>query len=395
MASEFVFTSQSVTAGHPDKICDRISDAIVDRFLLTDPLCRVAAECAVAKGVAFIATRFAAENSVDVASVARRVIEESGYTGSDFNARDCSVLTSLVEMPASLRQPVDERQLEDRELDRLTALNQITAFGYACRQTPELMPLPIVLAHDLAGALAEARKSGLATQLTPDATTQVGVAYADREPRRVHSITVVVSQRQPDAMDLKTLRALVTEKVIEPVFARRDIRPDDSSRVFVNPNGLIIGGGPATHSGMTGRKTGVDTYGGFARQSESAMSGKDPLRVDRVACYAARYAAKNIVAAGLAEECEVQLSYSVGMAAPVSVNLDTFGTAVMKPARIRQRLGDCLDLRVGAVIARFALRELPARHDGHFYRRLSAYGQLGRSEPECPWELTDLAGELA
>jgi S-adenosylmethionine synthetase len=326
MKRNFVFTSESVTRGHPDKLCDQISDAVVDHYLARDPLARVITECAIAKGVAFVATRFASAIRADIAALGREVIREVGYRDASFGARDYSILTSIVELPATVRVARLEEELDAEDLNRLTAQNQVTVFGFACNQTPVLMPLPIVLAHRLARALSGARDTEACNYLTPDGTTQVGIEYRDRRPYRVHGITVVVSQQTHDAPALETLREELIELAIKPVFEKESVRLDDRTGIFVNPGGPRIGGGPAVHSGMTGRKTAMDLYGGYAHQSGSALSGKDPLRVDRIAAYVARFAAKNIVAAGLAQECEVQLSYSIGFAKPVSIQVETFGT---------------------------------------------------------------------
>lgn len=391
MNTDFVFTSESVTEGHPDKLCDRISDAIVDSFLERDPHARIVAECAAAKGVVFIAARFAAEASLDIPAVARQVIQGVGYDAGEFNAHDCGVLTSLVELPADSRVSQDESDLDDEALERLTAQNQVTVFGFACDQTPVLMPLPIWLAHGLARRLAVVRREGILSYLTPDGTTQVGVEYRERQPQRIHSLTVVVSQHSAAAPNAMTLRRDLTEHVILPVFEGESIRPDERTRIFINPEGIKVGGGPSHHSGLTGRKTATDTYGGYARHSGSALSGKDPLRIDRVAAYAARYAAKNVVAAGLARVCEVQLSYSIGLAGPVGLQVETFGTAQVADHQIAHRLMAAFDFRLGGIIRSFELRSWPARCQNGFYQHLAAYGQVGRLDLALPWEATDLA----
>jgi S-adenosylmethionine synthetase len=394
MNTDFVFTSESVTDGHPDKLCDRISDAIVDGFLERDPYARIVAECAAAKGVVFIAARFAAEASLDIPAVARHVIHEVGYDEGEFNARDCGVLTSLVELPTDSRVSQDEGEMDEEALERLTAQNQVTVFGFACDQTAALMPLPIWLAHGLAQRLAMVRSERLLPYLTPDATTQVGVEYRERQPQRIHSLTVVVSQQSAASPNTMTLRRDLTEHVILPVFAGESIHPDQRTRIFINPEGIKVGGGPAFHSGLTGRKTATDTYGGYARHSGSALSGKDPLRIDRVAAYAARYAAKNAVAAGLARICEVQLSYSIGLAGPVGLQVETFGTGTIADGEIAHRLMTAFDFRLGGIIRSFDLRHWPARRQGGFYQHLAAYGQVGRLDLTLPWEGTELAPAL-
>lgn len=393
MRTDFMFTSESVTAGHPDKLCDQISDAIVDRFLLHDPYARIVCECAAAKGVVFIAARFASDVSVDIASTARQVIERAGYHQGEFNAQDCSVLTSFIEMPLTARVGQDEHEMDDSLLERLTPKNQVTVFGFACTETPALMPLPIWLAHRLARQLSQVRVDATMPYLTPDGTTQVGIEYYDWRPFRIHSITIVVSQQSADP-DHKVLQEQLAEHVLRPVFAGEAIQPDARTHIFVNPNGTRVGGGPAYHSGLTGRKTAMDTYGGYARHSGSALSGKDPLRIDRVAAYAARYAAKNVVAAKLAKACEIQLSYSIGFARPVSLQVETFGTGTLASDEIARRLEAGMDFRLGNIIRRFDLRHWPARTNGRFYIELAAYGQVGRPDLELPWEKTDLVGSL-
>lgn len=389
MKTNFVFISDSVTEGHPDKLCDQISDAIVDHFLERDPYSRIITECAVAEGVTFIAARFASEASVDIPVVARQVIREVGYEDhGDFSARDCSVLTSLVELPPEMHVKRDEQDMDEKAVERLSATHQVTVFGFACDQTPALMPLPIWLAHCLARRLNAVRLSRLAPYLTPDGTTQVGVEYRNSRPYRIQSITLVVSQQTVDP-DIETVREDLIENVIKPVFIHEAIQPDENTRIFINPDGPRVGGGPAFHAGLTGRKTAIDTYGGFARHSGSALSGKDPLRIDRIAAYAARYAAKNVVAAGLAEECEVQLSYSIGLSRPVSLQLETFGTGTIQDDEIARRLEAAFDFRMGGIIRAFDLRHMPGKIKGGFYQKLAAYGQVGRMDIGMPWEKTD------
>lgn len=391
MRTDFLFTSQSVTEGHPDKLCDQISDAIVDRFLRQDPLSRIIAECAVTTGVVFIAARFASDAMVDLADVARGVIRQVGYDGEDFNPNDATVLTSLHELAAPQRPPVDERGMCDEALDALTVRNQVNAFGFACDQTSALMPLPIWLAHRLARRLTAVRLERRLPYLCPDGTARVGVEYRACRPYRIHSVTLVASQKEAAGPDAKALRDDLIEAVIRPVFEREPVRPDDGTGIFVNPDGPFIGGGPAVHSGLTGRKSAVDTYGEYCRRSGAALSGKDPTRIDRVAAYAARYAAKNIVAAGLARECEVQLSYAIGQARPVSIQVETFATGHVDDGAIAGRLEAHFDFRLGAIVRDFNLRHLPAALKGGFYRKLAAYGHVGRMDIGLPWEKTDKA----
>jgi S-adenosylmethionine synthetase len=400
MRKDFIFTSESVTEGHPDKLCDQISDAIVDRFLRQDPASAIIAECGVATAIVFIAARFASNVSIDIPDIARQVIMQIGYEQPDFNGKTCSIITSFQEMPRDDRRLFDEKDLPEEEMDRLTVKDQVTVFGFACKQTPALMPLPIWLAHKLARRLTSVRLQKLLPYLTPDGKTQVGVEYRDRRPYRIHSITVVASQsRSPaaDGPDGKQLQDDLKEAVIEFVFQEEEIKPDKDTHLFINPDGLLIGGGPAMHAGLTGRKTAVDTYGEYARHSGAALSGKDPCRIDRVGAYAARYAAKNVVAAGLADECEVQLSYSIGLSHPVSIQVETFGTGRVEDEAIATLLKQHFDFRLAGIIKQFNLRRLPSLMQGGFYRKLAAYGHVGRLDIDLPWEVTDktaVLGEL-
>jgi S-adenosylmethionine synthetase len=400
MRKDFIFTSESVTEGHPDKLCDQISDAIVDRFLRQDPASAIIAECGVATAIVFIAARFASNVSIDIPDIARQVIMQIGYEQPDFNGKTCSIITSFQEMPRDDRRLFDEKDLPEEEMDRLTVKDQVTVFGFACKQTPALMPLPIWLAHKLARRLTSVRLQKLLPYLTPDGKTQVGVEYRDRRPYRIHSITVVASQsRSPaaDGPDGKQLQDDLKEAVIEFVFQEEEIKPDKDTHLFINPDGLLIGGGPAMHAGLTGRKTAVDTYGEYARHSGAALSGKDPCRIDRIGAYAARYAAKNVVAAGLADECEVQLSYSIGLSHPVSIQVETFGTGRVADEAIATLLKQHFDFRLAGIIKQFNLRRLPSLMQGGFYRKLAAYGHVGRLDIDLPWEVTDktaVLGEL-
>lgn len=392
MNRDFVFTSESVTEGHPDKLCDQISDALVDRFLQQDPRSLVIAESAVATGIVFVALRFASEASVDVTHAVRNVIREVGYEHEGFDARTCTVMVSAREIPATQR-PADERELDEDAIERITVSDQVTLFGYACRQTPSLMPLPISLAHRLARQLAEARRSGRIASLAPDGKTQVAVEFRNRRPVRLHGITLVTSHfgEVPDA---EKLEQELRELVIAPVFEGEEIGPDAKTRIFVNPGEALAQGGPAVHAGLTGRKTAVDTYGEYARHSGAALSGKDPARIDRIGAYAARHAAKCVVAAGLAEECEVQLSYSIGLARPVSVQVETWGTGKLPDAVLSERVADAFDFRLAGIVRAFDLRGQPAAHAAAFYRRLAAYGHMGRSDGDWPWERVDDAERL-
>jgi S-adenosylmethionine synthetase len=397
MGKDFIFTSESVTEGHPDKLCDQISDAIVDHFLRQDPAAAIIAECGVATAIVFIAARFRANASVDVPNVARQVITQIGYGQPDFNGQTCGVVTSLQEMPQDDRRGGNEHDLSEAEMDRLTVKDQATVFGFACNQTPAMTPLPIWLAHKLARQLTSVRLQRLLPYLAPDGKSQVGVEYRDRRPYRIHSITVVASQSRSPAAggpDLKQLQDELKKTVIELAFDEEEIKPDKDTYVFINPDGPFIGGGPAVHAGLTGRKTAVDTYGEYARHSGAALSGKDPSRIDRVGAYAARYAAKNVVAAGLAEECEVQLSYSIGLSHPVSVQAETFGTGRIADEAIATLLRQHFDFRLAGIIRQFNLRRLPSLVKGGFYRNLAAYGHVGRADISLPWEATDRIAAL-
>jgi S-adenosylmethionine synthetase len=397
MKKDFIFSSESVTEGHPDKLCDQISDAIVDHFLQQDPFSSVIAECAVSTAVLFIAARFSASANIDFSQVARNVISQIGYEQKEFNGKTCSVITSLKELPEEDRRGFDERHLSGEELDRIPVRNQVTLFGFACNQTASYMPLPIWLAHKLSRKLTSVRIQRILPYLMPDGKTQVGVEYRGGRPNRIHGITVIASQLKPPEKGgpyLRQLRDDVIGTVVDPAFRDEEIRPDAQTRIFINPDGPFVIGGPSVHSGLTGRKTAIDTYGEYARHSGAALSGKDPVRIDRVGAYAARYAAKNVVAAGLADECEVQLSYSIGLAQPVSIQIETFGTGRIPDGRIAGLIERHFDFRLAGILKQFNLRYLPSTIKGGFYRKLSAYGHVGRMDIGLPWELTDKAAAL-
>lgn len=389
MKQDFMFTSESVTEGHPDKLCDRISDAIVDRFLQQEPHSRVITECAVSTGIVFIAARFEPNANVDFTTVARQVIDEVGYEHKEFNGKTCSILTSLRELPVDRDLSFDESNLSDEEIERIPVKNQATVFGFACNQTPALMPMPIWLAHKLARRLSQVRRQDLLPYLTPDGKTQVGVEYRDRQPYRIHTLTLIASQNKAKKPELEQLQNDLRETAIEPVFEETEIQPDDKTRIFINPDGPFVRGGPAAHSGLTGRKNAIDTYGEYSRHSGAALSGKDPLRIDRIGAYAARYAAKNIVAAGIASECEVQLSYTIGFARPVSIQVETFGTGKISDEAITVLLEKHFDFRLAGIVKQFNLRQMPTLTEGGFYRQLAVYGHVGRTDIELPWEKTD------
>jgi S-adenosylmethionine synthetase len=388
MKREFIHTSESVTEGHPDKLCDQISDAIIDRFLEQDIGARIIAECAVSLSVVFIAARFASKVKVDFPNAARKVIRRIGYVDDEFSFKTCSILTSLKEM-VSDHPRLDEDAAGDREVGPLIVDDQVTLFGFACNQSPTLLPLPIWLAHKLSRKLSEVRLQNVLPYLAPDGTTQVGVEYQERVPRRIHSITLNSSQKDRTYPKPQKLQDDIRQTVIETVFQNEPIRPDGRTMIFINPGGPLKLGGPSVHSGLTGRKDAIDTYGGYSRNSGSALSGKDPWRIDRVGAYAARYAAKNVVAAGLADQCEVQLSYSIGMTGPASVQVETGGTGKISDDEISKLVEKHFDFTLGGIINHFDLRRLPSKTKGGFYRKLAAYGHFGRADMELPWEMTD------
>ncbi|AEH45468.1 S-adenosylmethionine synthetase [Thermodesulfatator indicus DSM 15286] len=387
MRKNFIFTSSSVTDGHPDKLCDQISDAIVDRFLQQDPLASVIAECAVSQGLLFLAVRFSSVALIDVPYIARWVINEVGYRSPNFSARNCTILTSINEQPLDEERRVPDEELDDEKIERIKVRNQANVFGYACDHTPSLMPLPIVLAHKLARRLTTVRLSSLLPYLSPDGKTQVGVEFRDGRPYAISSLMILACIAEK--MNEQKVKAEIYEQVIKPAFQGEEIRPDDKTfvdiRIIYDPQGC----GPMLHSGLTGRKNAVDTYGEYARHSGAALSGKDPTRIDRVGAYAARYAAKNVVAAGLAKECEVHLSYAIGRSRPVSITVNTFGTGIIPDERIEELVKKHFDFRPAAIQKQFALRKLPSQFKGGFYQKLAAFGHMGRMDLAAPWERTD------
>lgn len=380
MARRTIFSSESVTRGHPDKICDQLADAIVDAFLFQDPRAEVAAEGAIATGLVFLAVNSVGHASVDVTRIARDVITDIGYTSeSGFDPDTCSVVTS-----------VSHRAPDPAEAQRS---QQASLFGYACLDTPERMPLPIVLAHGLARRLDEVRGKGVLPYLAPDGKTLVAVEFEDARATRIHTVIVSV-QHTADLDSRKRLQDDIREAVLTPVFAAAPLAPDRRTKVLINPGGAFLVGGPRRDAGLTGRKNVADTYGGFARQGGGALSGKDPSHVDRFGAYVARYIARNVVAAGLARRCEVQISYGVGEEQPLAVTVDTFGTGMVPDERIERLLEGVIDLRPAAVVTSMGLRELPEQRGGEFYRALAAYGQIGRRDVDAPWEREDLAAGL-
>ncbi len=382
MLKDFTFTSESVSEGHPDKVCDQISDAILDAHLAIDPSSRVACETLVTTNLIVIAGEITSEGQVDYDAVARRVAREIGYTGTDgFDAENCEVMVRLDAQSPDIAQGVNVGEGLHEEQG---AGDQGLMFGYACNQTPELMPLPIALAHRLVERLAEVRKRGEVDYLMPDSKSQVSVEYEDGKPKRIS--TVVVSTQHLDSASDEQIHADVIEHVVRPVLPSELV--DEDCIYHVNPTGRFVTGGPKGDCGLTGRKIIVDTYGGWGRHGGGAFSGKDPSKVDRSAAYVARYLAKNVVAAGIAEQCEVQIAYAIGVARPVSVLVDTFGTGADE-RRLADRLQELVDLRPASIIERFDLKR-------PIYRATAAYGHFGRAARDglFPWEGTDLAAQL-
>jgi S-adenosylmethionine synthetase len=328
--------------------------------------------------------------------LARKVISGLGYRRPDFDPQTCSVLTSFQEYPPAADLYFNEGKLTDEEIERIPVRQQATMFGFACRQTEVFMPLPIYLAHKLTRRIIQVQKEKTVPYLSPDAKVQAGVEYRNRQPHRIHSLTLVLSGSKAVHYQVsqQKLREDMLEAVIGPAFSEEAIKPDDKTLISINPIENLMVGGPAVHSGLTGRKNDVDTYGDYARQSANALSGKDPLRIDRIGVYAARYAAKNVVAAGLADECEVHLSYSLGFSRPVSVQVETFGTGKLPDDDLAALVEKHFDFRLAGILKQFNLRHLPALNKGKFYQRLAAYGHVGRQDLNLPWEATDKVSVL-
>ncbi len=408
---KFLFTSESVTEGHPDKVCDQISDAILDEFLTKDTHARVAAETTVTTGMVLVSGEITADCYVDIPQVVRNTIKNIGYVGETsggFDCDTCAVLTSIDEQSTDIAGGVN-KALETRsenadtavkETEELGAGDQGIMFGFACNETPELMPLPISLAHKLSYRLSQVRKEGKLNYLRPDGKSQVTVEYIDGAPARIHTV-LLSTQHNPEIdgiSDNSKVQEIINRDlkkyVIDYVFETEAIKPDSETKILINPSGRFVIGGPQGDAGLTGRKIIVDTYGGYSRHGGGAFSGKDPTKVDRSAAYAARYVAKNIVAAGLADKCEIELAYAIGVAEPISVFVDTFGTGKISDDEISDLVKENFELSPMAIIKHFDLRNLPAKNNGKFYQKLASYGHMGRTDIVVPWELTDKADVL-
>lgn len=386
MSRKHLFTSESVTEGHPDKICDQISDAILDAIYQNDPYARVACETAVTTGLVLVMGEITTKCYVDIPKIVRETIRQIGYTRAKygFDCDTCAVLTSIDEQSPDIALGVDKAleaktgAMDEAEIEAIGAGDQGLVFGYACDETPEYMPMPIALAHRLARRLSQARKDEVLPYLRPDGKSQVTVEYQDGVPVRLD--TIIISSQHDSAISHEQIEKDIIDQVIRPVVPAQLI--DDRTRFLINPTGRFVVGGPQGDSGLTGRKIIVDTYGGRARHGGGAFSGKDPTKVDRSAAYAARYVAKNIVAAGIASQCEIQIAYAIGVAKPVSVMVDTFGTGRMADEAIAAMVQEYFDLRPAAIIRDLGLRQ-------PIYKQVAAYGHFGRNDLDLPWERTD------
>ena len=392
MENHFLFTSESVTEGHPDKICDQISDAILDALLKEDPMSRVACETSCTTGLVLVMGEITTEAYVDIQKIVRDTVNEIGYNRAKFgfDGSTCAVLTAIDEQSPDIALGVDnalevkENNMTDAELDRIGAGDQGLMFGYATDETPEYMPYPIALAHKLAKRLADVRKDGTLSYLRPDGKSQVTVEY-DENYRPVRLDTVVLSAQHDEKVSLEQIKEDIRKYVFEPVLPKELL--DENTKYYINPTGRFVVGGPQGDSGLTGRKIIVDTYGGMARHGGGAFSGKDPTKVDRSASYAARYAAKNVVAAGLASRCEIQVAYAIGVAHPMSVTVNTFGTGIIPDREIAARVEKVFDLRPAGIIKMLDLRR-------PIYKQTAAYGHFGRTDVDLPWEKLDKAEAL-
>ena len=391
-ASKLMFTSESVTEGHPDKLCDQISDAVLDACLEQDPRSRVACETATKTGFVALLGEITTQAFVNFDDLVRKVVLEIGYDSSDkgFDGHTCAVLTAIASQSPDIAMGVDHalesrngHEITDAEVETIGAGDQGMMFGYACNETPTLMPMPIYLAHKLTRRQSEVRKSGEISWLRPDAKSQVTIEYSQGKPKRIDTV-LISTQHAPDVSQAEIVES-VTEQIIMPTLPEDMV--DNDLKVYVNPTGRFVVGGPMGDAGVTGRKIIVDTYGGMGRHGGGAFSGKDPTKVDRSAAYAARYVAKNIVAAGLADRVEVQVAYAIGVAHPLSVNVETFGTARISDEKIAALITEYFDLRPGAIIRDLGLRK-------PIYRKTAAYGHFGRDDIEFPWERTDKAETL-
>ena len=404
-----LFTSESVTEGHPDKLCDQVSDAVLDAALTVDPTSRVACETYATTGLVIIGGEITSNARLDYESIARKTIEEIGYVGPDsggFDSNTCGVLVCVKGQSPDISQGVSKAkehrdEASSEEADKLGAGDQGLMFGYACDETPELMPLPISLAQRLALKLSEVRKQGILPYLRPDGKTQVTIEYDDNGlPKRIDTLVISTQHAanikgKTDNLDLqKFIEADMREFVIKPVVEELGHLIDKDTKYFINPSGRFVIGGPQGDAGLTGRKIIVDTYGGYARHGGGAFSGKDPTKVDRSACYAARYIAKNIVASGLAKQCEVQVSYAIGVAKPISISVSTFGTGKVKDSDLGNIINQVFDLRPLSIIKKLNLQNLPKLNNGNFYRKTAAYGHFGRPDLKLSWEELDKVKEL-
>ncbi len=389
MNDKHYFSSESVTEGHPDKVCDQISDAVLDAILAQDPNAHVACETACTTGMVMVMGEITTSAIVDIPAIARSVVKDIGYNGEEgnFDSATCAVMTAIDEQSPDIAMGVNEaiesRGTSEDIYDKIGAGDQGLMFGYACTETPELMPLPISLSHALCKQLTNLRKDSTLPYLRPDGKAQVTVEYVDNKPSRIDA--VVVSTQHSSAVSLETIREDIIAQVIHPVIPAELM--DENTKIYVNPTGRFVVGGPQGDTGLTGRKIIVDTYGGYARHGGGAFSGKDPTKVDRSACYMARYAAKNVVAAGLAERCEIQLAYAIGVANPMSVLVDTFGTGKVSDAEITEAVKAVFDFRPAAIIDTLQLRR-------PIYRQLAAYGHIGREDLDVVWERTDKVQDL-